>query len=85
MPDGWRRLLQAYQRLYEQGFRRAVALDERQRDDFFRLMVMSESLGLPNPASWYCLELMPLMIEDFHDWHRRMGMAHSPIGGFRCC
>ncbi|MCP1726278.1 hypothetical protein J2T60_000243 [Natronospira proteinivora] len=85
MASRWQRLLHAYQRLYEQGFRRVVALDQRQRDDFFRLMVMSESLGLPNPAAWYCLELMPLMIEDFHDWHRRMGMEHSPIGGFRCC
>jgi hypothetical protein len=48
-------------------------------------MVLSECLGVPNPASWYCLELMPFVIEDYHQWHRRVGMEHAPSGGFRCC
>ncbi len=74
-----------YRDFYEQPFRRAVALEQRRRDDFFRLLVMSESLGLPNPAGWYCLELMPFLLEDFHHWHRRMGMEHSPVQGFSCC
>jgi len=89
MDKSWKtrlaEILAAYESFYEQGFRRAIALEQRQQDDFFRLMVMSESLGLPNPAAWYCLELMPLMIEDYHHWHQRMGMEHSPEGGFRCC
>lgn len=74
-----------YRDFYEQPFRRALALEQRKRDDFFRLLVLSESLGLPNPAGWYCLELMPFVLEDFHAWHRRMGMEHSPLSGFRCC
>ncbi|MDQ2076436.1 cory-CC-star protein [Marinimicrobium sp. ABcell2] len=78
----WGRL---YRDFYEQPFRRTVALEERRRDDFFRLLVMSESLGLPNPASWYCLELMPFVVEDLHAWHQRMGMEQCPTCGFRCC
>ncbi|MGE3189372.1 MAG: DNA helicase, partial [Vicinamibacterales bacterium] len=31
------------------------------------------------------LELQPVLLERFHDWHVRMGMEHSPLDGFRCC
>jgi hypothetical protein len=85
--SGWRlgRLIALYRDFYEIPFRRQRALEERRRDDLFRLLILSESLGLPNPAAWYCLELMPFMLEDFHRWHRRMGMEHSPLDSFRCC
>lgn len=85
MMEKLRRLGWLYRQFYEQPFRRTIALEARRREDFLRLLVMSEGLGLPNPASWYCLELMPFLIEDYHDWHRRMGMEHPPVGGFRCC
>lgn len=85
MPEWLKQLAAAYRAFYELPMRRAIALEQRRRQDFFRLMVMSESLGMPNPASWYCLELMPFLIEDYHDWHRRMGMEHAPVGGYRCC
>lgn len=85
MFERLRQLGRLYREFYEQPLRRTIALEQRRRDDFFRLLVLSESLGLPNPAGWYCLELMPFVLEDFHDWHRRMGMEHSPLDGFRCC
>jgi hypothetical protein len=47
--------------------------------------VFAETLGVPNPASWYTMELMPVLYEQFHDWHRRMGMEHSPLDHLRCC
>ncbi len=49
------------------------------------LLIFSEMMGVPNPASYYTLELQPLMLEKFHDWHLRMGMPHSPLDQFRCC
>ena len=49
------------------------------------LLVFSEMMGVPNPAAYYTLELQPLLLERFHDWHRRMGMEHSPLDHFRCC
>lgn len=83
--DWLKRLFRAYQTLCDRTLRRPVALEARRRRDFMRLMVLSESLGIPNPANWYCLELMPFLIEDYHRWHRRMGQEHAPPGGFRCC
>ena len=70
---------------YAAPFRGAVARAKRQEDDLFMLLVFSEMVGIPNPASYYTLELQPLLYEDFHAWHKRMGMEHSPLEGFHCC
>jgi hypothetical protein len=65
--------------------RGVVARAKRDEDDIFMLLVFSEMMGVPNPASYYTLELQPLLYERFHDWHTRMGMEKSPLDGFRCC
>ncbi|MGM0433989.1 MAG: cory-CC-star protein [Pseudomonadota bacterium] len=80
-----RRLLAFYDEMYQAPYRRIERRAQRRKDDLFRLMVLSESLGVPNPAAFYTLELVPFMLEDFHEWHQRMGMEHSPLEGFRCC
>lgn len=71
--------------VYSVRYRGAIARAQRDEDDLFMLMVFSELMGVPNPASYYTLELQPLLMERFHDWHRRMGMEHSPLDDFRCC
>jgi len=65
--------------------RGVVARAKRDEDDLFMLLVFSEMMGIPNPASFYTLELQPVLMERFHDWHVRMGMERSPLDGFRCC
>jgi len=71
--------------LYVAPYRGAIARARRDEDDLFMLFVFSELMGVPNPASYYTLELQPILIERFHDWHTRMGMEHSPLDGMRCC
>ena len=56
----------------------------RERDIFF-VLGLSDMLGVPNPVTFYTLELYPELLQDFHEWHRRMGMEEPPEGGFRCC
>jgi len=70
---------------YAAPYRGAVARAKRQEDDLFMLLVFSEMVGVPNPASYYTLELQPLLYDDFHEWHKRMGMDHSPLEWFSCC
>jgi hypothetical protein len=65
--------------------RGVVARARRDEEDLFMLLVFAELMGVPNPASYYTLELQPLLIERFHEWHRRMGMERSPLDGLRCC
>jgi hypothetical protein len=51
----------------------------------FLLLGFADLLGAPNPVTFYTLELYPELLEEFHGWHRRMGMDEPPEGGFRCC
>jgi len=78
-------LAEVLREFYNAPFRGAVARAKREEDDLFMLLVFSEMVGIPNPASYFTLELQPLLYEDFHEWHKRMGMEHSPLEGFRCC
>lgn len=70
---------------YVAPYRRTFARARRDEDDLFMLLVFSETLGVPNPAAFYTLELMPVLYERFHDWHRRMGMERSPLDHIGCC
>ncbi|MFN3614278.1 MAG: cory-CC-star protein [Rubrimonas sp.] len=66
-------------------YRAAIARARRDEEDLFMLLVFSEMMGVPNPAAYHTMELQPLLLERFHDWHRRMGMERSPLDHFRCC
>ncbi|MEZ5287957.1 MAG: cory-CC-star protein [Vicinamibacterales bacterium] len=70
---------------YAAPYRGVVARARRDEEDLFMLFVFSEMLGVPNPAAYFTLELQPILLERFHEWHIRMGMDHSPLDGFRCC
>lgn len=76
------RLLEEF---YAGRWRAGLLRAQREREDLFMLLVYSESLGIPNPVSWYTLELRGVMLERFHEWHRRMGMEKSPLDDIRCC
>lgn len=70
---------------YSVRYRSTIARARRDEEDLFMLLVFAEMMGVPSPASYYTLELQPLLLERFHDWHKRMGMERSPLDGFRCC
>ena len=54
-------------------------------NDLFMLLCYLELMGVPNPATFYLLDLYPLLLDEFHLWHRRMGIEHSPVGTLPCC
>lgn len=81
----FRRIGEQLETYYSGPYRRALARAERDEEDLFMLLVYAESLGIPNPVSVYTLELQPLMLERFHQWHQRMGMERSPLEEMRCC
>lgn len=86
---GWKEKLERARDLieefYEGRHRGALAREKREQDDLFMLLVFSEMMGIPNPASYYTLELLPIVYDEFHAWHTRMGMEKSPLDDFRCC
>ena len=78
----WRYLASEF---YNAPYRGTVARAKREQDDLFMLLIFSEMMGVPNPVTYYTLELQPILMERFHEWHTRMGMEHSPLDEFRCC
>ena len=66
---------------YERDLRQHTA----ELNDLFLLLCFMEASALPNPATLYLLEIYPYLLEQFHSWHRRMGMDRSPLGGLPCC
>src|SRR5690606_2190560 len=85
MLDKVKKLIAFYEEVLELPHRTEIARELRDEDDLFLLMLYSEMIGIPNPVYYYTLELYPYMIEQFHDWHLRMGMEKSPLTGIRCC
>ncbi|MDP9806888.1 hypothetical protein J2S70_001470 [Trueperella bonasi] len=84
----WARLVaanRAFEEYYARGFSQAIAREKRDEDDFFTLVVLGEALGVPDPAAFYNAELLPYVFEDFHAWHRRMGMPRTPLDHISCC
>ena len=85
MLDKLKALAAGLNEYYQAPYRASFAKAQQQEDDLFMMLVVSEALGIPNPASYYTLELLPLVYEDFHAWHTRMGMERSPLENIQCC
>ncbi len=70
---------------YNAPYRQTLARANRDEADLFMMMLFAESLGIENPVSFYTLELQPIFLEAFHEWHTRMGIEKSPFDNFSCC
>src|SRR5205807_8340080 len=67
------------------GYEKMLREQLTELNDLFMLLCFMELVGLPNPATIYLLEVYPYFLEEFHLWHRRMGMDRSPLGTLPCC
>ncbi|MDO5492436.1 MAG: cory-CC-star protein [Nesterenkonia sp.] len=85
LRDGLRGLSRGLEEFYVAPYRRTMARARRDEEDLFMMLVLSEALGIPNPASGATLELLPEMLDRMHDWHIRQGMKDLPIEGLSCC
>jgi len=83
--DAWRAFRDMYDALYMAPYRSQIHREYARQRDLFLLLTTSDLLGVPNPVEFYTLELLPEVMEQFHEWHRRIGLEQPPDGGFRCC
>lgn len=67
------------------GYERQMRAQAIDLNDLFMLLAFMEMVGLPNPATACLLDVYPYFLEEFHLWHRRMGMDRSPLANFSCC
>ena len=71
--------------LFVAGYERKLREQFVDLNDLFMLQCFLELVGLPNPSAIYLLDVYPYFLEEFHAWHRRMGMDRSPLGSMPCC
>ena len=83
--ERWASFREGLTEYYAGPYRQTLARERRDEDDLFTLVVLGEALGVPDPAAYYSAELMPMLAEDFHALHRRMGMPRSPLDQMSCC
>lgn len=74
-----------YDKAISLNHRSQVQRELMQKEELFLTLCMSDALGIPNPAAYYTLELIPWLIEDFHEWHKQQGFDKSPLDTIRCC
>jgi len=74
-----------YEGIYFVPYRATVHREYLKQRDLLFLLGFSDLLGVPSPVQFYTLELLPEVLDQFHDWHQRLGMEEAPDGGFRCC
>ena len=67
------------------GYERELRQQTAELNDLFLQLCFMEATALLNPATLYLLEVYPYLLEQFHEWHRRMGIEHSPLDGLPCC
>jgi len=66
-------------------YERELRMQAAELNDMFLLLCYMEIVGLPNPATLYLLDVYPYLLDQFHVWHKRMGMDRSPLGNLPCC
>lgn len=88
LSDVWKvgaRAVRAANDVYSGPYRRTLNRARQEEDDLFLLLVLADGMGVPNPMTYETLELLPVVYDRFHDWHRRMGLDRSPLDNLSCC
>jgi hypothetical protein len=83
--DRLRRAVAIYEGVALAPYRSAIQRRYARERDAFMVATFSDALGVSHPMDLYAVELLPYLMEDFHEWHRRVGLERAPEGGWRCC
>jgi len=79
------KLSEILKEFYRLKFGQEFAREARRLDEVFLFFLFADYFGLPNPYKLLFLEVYPELLEEFHAWHKRMGLQHSPLEWIRCC
>ncbi|MEN3028181.1 MAG: hypothetical protein ABDH29_02960 [Aquificaceae bacterium] len=66
-------------------FKKQVEVSYYYIRDLLLLSLFLDYFGLDNPLGIYALDLYPYMFEEFHLWHRSLGMERGGLDFLPCC
>lgn len=85
LRERWAAIRAGLDEFYAGPYRRTLRRAQREEDDLFLTVVLAEALGVPDPAAYQSVELLPAVYGEFHAWHRRIGLETSPLDHIGCC
>lgn len=80
----WRRVEGFHQQVFDARWGHPRKREARDQQDVLRALLFTETMGVDNPVAYETLELIPYMVADLHEWHRRMGREDFGMPG-GCC
>ena len=78
----WREILSEFYRLK---FGKDFLREAQKLEELFMFFLFADYFGFSAPLKFYLLELYPELTEEFHKWHKRMGIEKSPLDWIKCC
>lgn len=79
-----RRAIDFYEEIGRSRWRQESAREARAQHDTLRALVLLDTLGVDNPASYETLDAIPYLLADAHEWHQRLGRRDFGMPG-GCC
>ncbi|MGB4146103.1 MAG: hypothetical protein WBJ86_02180 [Acetomicrobium sp.] len=74
LKDFFATLLRPINKTHPMGMKEAL-----DANDAFMLLVFGDLLGIPNPTSYYTLELLPYLADDIERWQQRMAVKGTVL------
>ncbi|MEZ0361262.1 MAG: cory-CC-star protein [Hydrogenobacter sp.] len=66
-------------------FKKPVEVSRSYLRDILLFFLFVEYFGLDNPLGVYTIDLYPHLMEEFHIWHRSLGIEKTPFDFLPCC
>ncbi len=70
---------------FELHFKKPVEVSYAHLRDLLLFSVFLDYFGLDNPLGVYVLDLYPYLLEEFHLWHKSLGVERGGIDFLPCC
>ncbi|MDB1144871.1 MAG: cory-CC-star protein [Alcaligenaceae bacterium] len=80
----FQKLLKGFDEFYFKKYRSALYKEANLNDDFFMILVFSEIYGIPNFMALQTLDMLPVLMPKFHEWHQKSGIEHSFFNNMPC-
>lgn len=66
-------------------FKKPVEVSYSYVRDLLLLSLFLDYFGLDNPLGVYALDFYPEMLQEFHLWHRSLGLERGGLSFLPCC
>lgn len=70
---------------YRLKFGQELEREAQKLEEILLFLVFADYFGFSTPFKFYLIELFPELVEEFHKWHKKLGLKMSPLDWIRCC